>query len=460
MKHIFRKIVSLILPLAVMVGCTQNETKPLDLSGETYLLELEVGGYKADVDSKTKTAVISVPETHDDSRMTVDKIVVSEGAEADIKAGDVLNLDYPHVVTVRNGDAVLDYTISTLHDKATIDEFLLDGTYKGVIDESTRTIIVRVPTSANLSAMTVNMTYKAGTVSDPENGAVVDFTKPVTISVTYKTSTTVYTVNVIASDNPAALYIGLAPTIDGLGFEEFTAASWMLNNIENSQYASFDDIVEGNVDISECKVIWWHLHIDGGIDNMGKFDNAAPASLNAVAKLKEYYQNGGHFLLTRYATYYAVKLGATKDGNNPNNCWGQSETSAETAGGPWDFRIQGHNDHPLYEGLITNGDMLYCFDTGYRTTNSTCQWHIGSDWGGYADYDTWRNNHGGVDLGYGGDGAIVVWEYPASEGKGHVLCIGSGCYDWYAHEVDITNDRYHSNISNMTLNAFNYLKSK
>ena len=87
----------------------------------------------------------------------------------------------------------------------------------------------------------------------------------------------------------------------------------MIDNVNDAQYASFDDIVAGNVDLSECKVIWWHLHIDGGIDNLDKFDAAAGASLGAVAKLKEYYQNGGDFLLTRFATYYAVKLGATKD---------------------------------------------------------------------------------------------------------------------------------------------------
>ena len=274
-----------MLTLPLLVGCTPEAAAPLDLDGDTWLLELKVGGYDAEIDSKAKTAVIAVPETFDDAMMTVEKITVSEGAEASVKEGDVLNLTCPRQITVRNGDAFLNYTVSTLHDKAVIDEFVLNGAYKGTIDQTNRTITVRVPSTENVAAMSVSMTYKEGTVSEPENGAVVDFTNPVEFKVTYNTSTSIYKVTVIASDNPAALYVGLAPSIEGLGLEEFTAAKWMIDNVNDAQYASFDDIVAGNVDLSECKVIWWHLHIDGGIDNLDKFDAAAGASLGAVAKL-------------------------------------------------------------------------------------------------------------------------------------------------------------------------------
>lgn len=214
----------------------------------------------------------------------------------------------------------------------------------------------------------------------------------------------------------------------------------MLNNIANSQYISFEDVQAGRVDLSECEIMWWHLHIDGGIDNMDKFEKAAPAAINALVKMKDLYNNGMNLLLTRYATYYAAKLGATLDGNNPNNCWGQSEESGEIVGGAWNFFIQGHESHALYQNLVMNSgetDKVYTFDTGYRTTNSTAQWHIGSDWGGYTTNEVWRTNHGGVDLGYGGDGAIVAWEYLSEGSRGGIVCIGSGCYDWYAYGMNL-----------------------
>ena len=135
------------------------------------------------------------------------------------------------------------------------------------------------------------------------------------------------------------------------------------------------------------------------------------------------------------------------------------EESGEIAGGAWNFFIQGHTDHPIYQG-ISQDNKVYTFDAGYRTTNSTAQWHIGTDWGGYADNETWRTLHGGVDLGYGGDGAIVVWEYPANATKGGIVCIGSGCYDWYAYGVDVSGDQYHGNVAKLTENAINYLTDK
>lgn len=111
---------------------------------------------------------------------------------------------------------------------------------------------------------------------------------------------------------------------------------------------------------------------------------------------------------------------------------------------------------------VANGDvyMDYTCDAGYRITNSTAQWHIGSDWGGYPDTATWRELHGGIDLGYGGDGAIVAWEYPTADGKGGIVCIGSGCYDWYAFGVDASADKYHGNVATMTENAINYLTNE
>ena len=155
------------------------------------------------------------------------------------------------------------------------------------------------------------------------------------------------------------------------------------------------------------------------------------------------------------------ELGIAKNGGVPNNCWGQVEADAETCNGPWDFKMKGHTDHALYQNLVKGDDAncVYTTDTGYRITNSVAQWHIGSDWGGYADYAAWREATGGIDLGYGGDGAIVVWEFPAEGTSGKTLCIGSGCYDWYSVNENYT-EKFHKNIAIMTANAFNYLTNK
>ena len=442
-------------------GCSDDNRSDLRLDGDTWLSSFELdGNYAGVVDRATKTVTVSVPEIYDTDAMQVTALSVSQGAEASVKAGDVLNFSFPQVIKVVNGDVFLDYTVKIKHDEAKILSFKLNDTYAGVIDQAKRTITVRVPGEVEVKNLVPAITLSQGALVTPASGHSVDFTAPVDFTVTYNTASTTYRVTVIPTDAPGAVYVGLAASLDLLNAEEKEAATWMLNTIPNAQYISFEDVQANRVDLSECRLMWWHLHVDGGIDTMDKFDKAAPQAVNALVKMKELYDNGMNLLLTRYATFYAAKLGATKDGNNPNNCWGQSEEAGEITSGTWSFFIQGHEAHPLYQNLVTAGgetDKVFTCDAGYRITNSTAQWHIGADWGGYADNEAWRQKTGATDLGYGGDGAIVAWEYLPEGSKGGILCIGSGCYDWYAFGVDASGDKYHGNVAQMTENAIDYL---
>lgn len=449
--------------LIAAAGCSDDNKSSLQLNGDAWITTFELDQYAGVIDRTDRTITVALPETYDTDAMTVTAIEVSEGAEASVKTGDVLNFSCTQMIKVTNGATYLDYTVAIKHDEAKILSFKLNDTYTGIIDQASRNISVRVPTTTDVSSLIPTVTTSEGAAVTPASGQAVDFTNPVDFVVSYNTASAVYTVTVIPSDVPDAVYVGLAAQMDDLNAEEKAAATWMLGNIPNSQYISFADVQAGRVDLSKCKLMWWHLHIDGGIDTMDKFNSAAPAAVNALVQMKELYNNGMNLLLTRYATYYAARLGATKDGNNPNNCWGQSEETGEIAGGAWNFFIQGHENHPIYQNLTMNSgenDKVYTFDAGYRTTNSTAQWHIGSDWGGYADKEAWRTLHGGTDLGYGGDGAVVVWEYPTDGTKGGIVCIGSGCYDWYAYGVDVSGDQYHGNVAQMTENAINYLTGK
>ena len=162
----------------------------------------------------------------------------------------------------------------------------------------------------------------------------------------------------------------------------------------------------------------------------------------------------------RVATPRQPAIGATSS-TTPNNCWGQNEADAELCGGPWDFKMyNGQTGHPLWQGLVTGDDpnAVYTTDAGYHITNSTAQYHIGTDWGGYDNHAVWEARTGGKILGVGGDGAIVAWEYPAHDGKGGIVCIGSGCYDWYSYTFEAGyTEKFHKNVSIITQNAFNYL---
>ena len=102
-------------------------------------------------------------------------------------------------------------------------------------------------------------------------------------------------------------------------------------------------------------------------------------------------------------------------------------------------------------------DHVYTCDEGYRITNSTAQYHIGADWGGYADRTVFCEKTGAHDIA-GGNDAVVAWEFLRTAEHGAIVCIGSGCYDWYSVAGDEGTQYYHKNIAKITENALNYLK--
>lgn len=442
-------------------ACSDDNTSDLQLTGNCTVQSLALDQYEGTVDLASRTVTVRVPETYNTNEMSVAKLELSEEATADLAVNDKLNMSVAHSMRVTNGDVFLDWTVKAMRDEAKILSFKLNGTYVGSIDEAAKTISVFVPGGVDITKLVPNITVSENATVTPQSDMPLDFTNPVQFTVENNTAKATYTVTVKSIDKPTMLFVGTANDVTGLNAEEAEACNWMTDNVPNSLYVSFADIQNGSVDLSECKVIWWHYHKDGGVDGKAAFEKAAPEAINAAAKLRDYYNAGGSFLLTRYATNLPAFIGAVKNEGCPNNCWGGKEDSPEITGSPWNFFLNGNGSHAIYQNLVAGDDAngVYTCDTGYGITNSTAQWHIGADWGGYADNGVWESETGGKALGFGGDGAIVVWEFPANAGKGGIICIGSGCYDWHTTSIS-SSDRYHKNVETMTMNAINYLMNK
>ena len=424
---------------------------------------IALDNYEGIINLASRSIVVRLPEVYETSAMQVTKLSISDGASCNVKQGETLNLDAAKVLKVKNGDVFLNWTLSVLHDEARITSFVINDIYQGTIDQTAKTITVYVPGSIGLTSLVPTIVYSQNASITPASGVAQDFTNPVTYTVKNNSAEATYTVKVIAIDKPKALFIGEPSSMNDLDPEAKAACQWMLGNVPGTLYASFADVEANTVDLSECKVIWWHYHFNGGVDGHDQFVAKAPYALSAVNQLRKYYENGGAFFLTRYATNLPSFIGATGDDEwtTPNNCWGQDEDGAELCGGPWSFRIfDGMNNHPMWQGLVQgdNSQEVYCTDAGYHITNSTAQDHIGTDWGGYDNHAAWETRTGGKILGVGGDGAVVAWEYPAKDGKGGIICIGSGCYDWYSYTYEPGyTEKFHKNIEIMTQNAFNHL---
>lgn len=460
------KIINIFCALCIVCGlwsCSDDNVSDLQLSGDCMVESIALDNYEGIINLASRSIVVRLPEVYETSAMQVTKLSISNGASCNVKQGETLNLDAAKVLKVKNGDVFLNWTLSVLHDEARITSFVINDIYQGTIDQTAKTITVYVPGSIGLTSLVPTIVYSQNASITPATGVAQDFTNPVTYTVKNNSAEATYTVKVIAIDKPKALFIGEPSSMNDLDPEAKTACQWMLGNVPGTLYASFADVEANTVDLSECKVIWWHYHFNGGVDGHDQFVAKAPYALSAVNQLRKYYENGGAFFLTRYATNLPSFIGATGDDEwtTPNNCWGQDEDGAELCGGPWSFRIfDGMNNHPMWQGLVQgdNPQEVYCTDAGYHITNSTAQYHIGTDWGGYDNHAAWETRTGGKILGVGGDGAVVAWEYPAKDGKGGIICIGSGCYDWYSYTYEPGyTEKFHKNIEIMTQNAFNHL---
>lgn len=345
-----------------------------------------------------------------------------------------------------------------------VEAFALDN-IDATIDRASRTILVKLPEVYNTDAMEVTtLRLSSGATCNIALGEIMNMGTARNLHVTNGNTFLDWSVSVRHMKTPfkpKAVFVGSAWTKDQLDPEARAACDWMLENVEGAAYAAWEDIRTGTCDLSDCKILWWHWHVDGGVDGHDRFVEKAEDALANKNKLAAYYERGGALLLTRYATNLAGFIGATKENCCPNNCWGGFEASAELCTGPWDFSIYtGQSGHALYQGIVTGPDAnkVYCTDKGYHITNSTAQYHIGADWGGYESHDFWQTETGGTIVGVGGDGAVVAWEFPAKDGKGGVFCIGSGCFDWYSYTYEAGYvENYHKNIAIMTKNVINYL---
>ena len=446
-----------------LAACSSDNVSDLRLSGDCRVEALALDDYEGNIDLPSRTIIVRLPEVYETSAMQLTRLTLSDGAACNFQQGDRLNMNAAQVLHVSNGNTYLDWTLRVLHDEARITAFTINDIYQGTIDQTAKTITVYVPATENITALVPTIVYSQNATITPASGQAQDFSQPVTYKVKNNSAESTYTVTVIAIDKPRALFVGAAPSMNDLDAEAKTACEWMLANVPGSLYASFADLEANAVDMSECKVIWWHFHVDGGVDGHDVFVAKAPEALAAKNQLRQFYENGGALFLTRYAVNLPSFIGATGDDEwtTPNNCWGQDEAAAELCGGPWTFRIfDGQNAHPLFQGLVAgdNPQEVYCTDAGYHITNSTAQYHIGTDWGDYPDYAAWTSRTGATVLGVGGDGAIVAWEYPAHDGKGGIVCIGSGCYDWYSYTYEAGyTENFHRNIATMTKNAINHL---
>lgn len=446
---------------SVLASCSDDNTGSIDVSGSCLVEQFELNGqYVASINNETRLVKVKVPVDFDKKDdMQVTALKVSPGAMTNIKVGDHINLDADKTLHITNGDLVMDYRVAVRNDEAIMNLFLLEGV-KGAInqDEKTVTVSVMANSGIDLANATFEVECSEDAVCSPASGTKGNFTEPFLITLTDNTATTTYTVNVTLIENPVALFVGEAENIEMLNDEEKAAAKWLTGNVEGAAYASWSDVANGSISLERCKFIFFHRHCP----SYGTYNGFADAESDAMAalpRMREFWQQGGAFVLGRSAVNYAIALGAMPEDAYPNNVWGGGggEGSDLMGNDPWHFYAYDIN-HPLWKGLKTYpgapDNAVYTLDEGYTICNTTSQYGF---WGDYeGGKDAFEAKTGGRALG--GDNSVSSWElkaYNGEYGKGGIVCFGSGLFDWNSPTPYTSN--YHDNMGAIMLNAINYL---
>lgn len=440
-----------------LTSCSDDDHPALDVSGETKILSFRVNGTEGAIDETSNSITIMLPQTVDLTKLTP-QIETSPGAVVTPENSKEIDLSKLTTFRVINGNLYSDYKVVAAHIVGKFLTFNI-GKYKGTIDNEARTIHICYPKTGDVTKLVPEFTVTEGAAVSPALGQAVDFSNPVKYTISYMEQTFDYTVVVEKADIRPIGYLGVYNTADAIDNEDEKAAyTWLVNNMPDAQYISFNDIKNGTVNLDDFAVLWWYT--DGSTRSL-----PTVATESAVTtSLKTYYANGGSFFFSSWAVQYAATLGIPKDGKPANNMWGESNSASQVElGEDWGICFTGNESHPVFRGLNTPvgvNNKVFLLSKGIKVKAHNAIWNFEEDWVEYKSAEAWSAAGGGVCLGSfhwddSGKKRGVIFEYPKDGTGGATVCIGSEAYDW---AVEGTNT-LQGNLEQLTTNILNYLSN-
>ena len=461
MKKIINKCVVatclLIGLLFTLMSCEDSFDKTdFNTNAPVSVMAFSINGTQAVIDQNLGQINVVLPFG---STLTsvIPQITLPEGAIINLDLAAPVNFTSAVRFRVVNGNLFKDYTVNaTIANPIT--SFKI-GDVAGVINNVAKTISVVLPDGTDLSALQPTIVLSEGVTITPVSGSTIDFSSPITFTVTNGTVSEVYTVTV---STPVVgievAFIGTASSREAItNMDEKTACDWLFANYGGARYLSFTEIVAG-ADLSTIDAIWWHYDSEQTLPN---------GALNPVvtAALRSYRTNGGNLLLTTFASQYVDALGIVPAGKGPNNVFGDRLPGGGVDNNSWGMSFVGHESHPIFQGLETfQTGKANLLQGGTYRLNHTAWWFL-PEWGGYGDGAGWRSQTGGTNLASEAwddalNGRVTIAEWNTA-GNPNVVIISMGAYDWY-NEADASGNpsqpnAFITNIQNLTQNSLNYL---
>ena len=462
MKIIKKRLFAWAFAITALVGISSCEDgfdkSGFETNSSVAITSFGLNGVEATIDQATGAITATLPYGYDVSAVVPD-LAIPDGASINPALGTPLDFSQPVFFRVTNGNLYKDYVVNIKVEKPILSFKIND--IAATINHVNHTISLTMPEESDLTALTPIIELSSGVSISPQSGTAIDFSGPVTFTVTAGSETISYVANVSTPfAGVSVAFLGTAASAAGItNMDESTAYAWLTANFAGATYISFADVSSG-MDLSNFDVIWWHHDAD-------KILPMAALTGNVITSLTNYKNNGGNLLLTSFASLYVETLGVVPTGKGPNNVFGDFPPAGFVDNSnSWGMSFVGHETHPIFAGLETfeNGKAKL-LQSGTFRLNHTAWWFL-PEWGGYGNGQGWRNQTGGTNLASEEwdnalDGRVTIAEWPGTGTDKNVMVISMGAYDWY-NEADASGNpsqanAFIGNIRLLTQNSINYL---
>ncbi len=185
-------------------ACKQEVADLLNLNADVHVLAFKVAHVNGVVDNETGTITVLVPAGTDLSTVAP---VIDLPANAVIKpaSGVAQNFQFstssPVVYRVYNGNVFQTYRVTVKEIKAEITAFRI-GNRTGIINQNDNSIVIYLPEGTDLTQLSPMVEYTGGAEISPAQGNYVDFSSPVTYTLSYMGETFSYTATAIIGEEP------------------------------------------------------------------------------------------------------------------------------------------------------------------------------------------------------------------------------------------------------------------
>jgi hypothetical protein len=357
-----------------------------------------------------------------------------------------------------------------LDKPVTISGFSVNGV-DGVINETQKTIVVKVPDGTDVSKVSPVIELPVGAVITPAVTANMDFTAPIEFTIVNGDVFSNYMITV--SEDFFIGFLGTAPNVSSITQnDEKAAAEWFFLNFDNGKYISFDDIKSGKVDVSSFRVLWWYY-------DSGRALPAIAEDAVVLDAITNFYKNGGNMLVNTHACAYMWTMGRMTDtfnmaiGDGPGSDNPDTWAIGANIGGVHDM-----STHSIYKGIsfTIDGGGFKSFPVigaGWKEDHNYALLDV-ADHYGYANTDeaaytaftegnsvkwlgTWDWMH---DYWMAG----ILEFNPTSTFKGKAIYIGIGGIEFNQDAQGTLNpsgnNMYQSTINKLYKNSLDYLSIK